>query len=133
MTTLNVLYNFTFSLDTGYNQLVLPQNVQVYEGNFLFLTQLSGRVAVDTSGSAMYSDLQLQSSFWSKLNLLSNWRFYLNPITDNSFYLATISLSYKYPNIGSYLVSVLDSNSNLLFKDTISLSSCKITQNLYKD
>lgn len=129
-TSLTILYVWTFQITSGYNQLVLPQQVKVAKGNFLVLVQLTGSVAIDTSGGAVYSDLQWLSMYWSKLNLVSNWRFYLNPIQVISYYLSSFSLTYKYNSYGSYQCLISDTNNKNLFRDNFNLSSCMFKKEL---
>jgi len=54
---MNIVYNWDIEIILGYNNILLPQPVNVTKGNFLMLTQTTGKVAIDTTGNATYSDL----------------------------------------------------------------------------
>ena len=75
------MYTFDYTIALGYNNLILPQPVLVYRGNFVLLTQRTGRIAIDTTNTAIYSDLVWNTTTqWTKLAEFYNWRFYFTPI-----------------------------------------------------
>ncbi len=87
---MQIIYNWNFQIKIGNNTLLLPAPVKVNQGNYILLNQLTGRVAIDTTGNSSYSDLVWNSTTqWTKLAEFSNWRFFLTTI--NNFSLIVIS------------------------------------------
>lgn len=119
-----VLNSWIFQVESGYNKLSLTQPVSVLKGSMIKLLQNTGRVAIDQSGAALYSDVELQSSVLNKLNTTSNWRFYLKATTDLYLYKFNIDLSYSYAFSGSYSLSLEEANSNSVFQHPINVPEC---------
>ena len=122
----DVVYNWNFQITTGNNYLYLPQPVSVNKGNFILLTQTTGRVAIDISGNATYSDLAWKSPIWSKLSPNSNWRFYLIPLINFSSYQTNFNIIHAYKSIGLYNLSITFSSSNQTYQQTVNVTDCKL-------
>ena len=122
---MNILYSWTLNVTVGYNNILLPAPVLVYRGNFLTMTQNTGKVAIDTTGNATYNDLVLQSYVWNRLNSNSNWRFYLTPLTNFTSYMTTFNLMHAYKNIGLYNLTLTFGSSNETFTQTVNITDCK--------
>lgn len=90
------------------------------------MTQNTSRIAIDTSGSATYSDFVFQTPIWTKLNRANNWRFYLNPLTNNTNYQTTFSLTKSYKSIGVYNLVITFNSSNQTFQQTVNITDCKL-------
>ena len=112
-----------FTVSQGYNKLFLSQPIIVTKGSMLMIIPGTGKIAIDTSGSAVYSDMQWLKNGWSNLNSYSNWQFYMNTIDDLDFYQASFSLTHKYPSFGTYKLTI--SFSNLTFEYTVIISNSK--------
>jgi hypothetical protein len=123
--TLNVIYTWTFTITTGINWIYLPQPVTVYRGNFLTMTQNTGRVAIDITGNATYTDLAWQSNIWNRLSSNSNWRFYLFALTNFTSYFTSFNLLHTYKNIGLYNLTIMFASSNKTFTQTVNITDCK--------
>ena len=123
--TMNVIFTWTFTITTGINWIYLPQPVTVYRGYFLKMTQNTGRVAIDSTGNASYTDLAWQSNIWNRLSSNSNWRFYLMALTNFTSYFTTFNLLHSYKNIGLYNVTLNFLSSNVSFTQTVNITDCK--------
>lgn len=122
---LSVKYNWVFQIATGYNKLYLQQEVNVEKGYLVLLWQATGKVALDQSGNASFSDLEWYSFRWSKLNENSNWRFYLNTLNEFSSYLLNLNLVHTYKSKGLYTLNVEILDSSLILKQTVNVTQCK--------
>lgn len=123
---MNVAYSWSFQIYSGNNTLLLPQAVLVNKGNFIILTQISGQVAIDSTGNASYSDLVwISQTQWTKLNPNSNWRFYFTTINNFTSYRNTFNISHTYSNIGLYNLSFVFLSSNQIFSQIINVTDCK--------
>ena len=100
--TYNNIYSWEFQITTGLNSIYLPQPVIVSQGYFITMTQTSGKVAIDTTGIASYSDMALGSIIWNQLSPASNWRFYLTAMTNFTSYQTSFSIAHTYANIGLF-------------------------------
>jgi hypothetical protein len=123
--SMNIIYTWSFTITTGINFIYLPSPVTVYRGNFLIMTQNTGRVAIDITGNATYNDLAWQSSVWNRLSSNSNWRFYLTPLTNFTSYITTFNLMHAYKNIGLYNLTLTFASSNETFTQTVNVTDCK--------
>ena len=123
--SMNIIYSWNFQLSLGYNSIILPSPVTVYRGNFLIMTQNTGRVAIDITGNATYNDLAWRSSVWNRLSSNSNWRFYLTPLTNFTSYITTFNLMHAYKNIGLYNLTLTFASSNETFTQTVNVTDCK--------
>ncbi len=127
----NVTYNVTstwnFQVTVGFNNLLLSEAVNVNRGNFLLLTQSTGKIALDTTGTALYSDLYWSSATqWTQLDEFSNWRFYLTSLTNFSSLINTLSLSHTYKYIGLYDLTISFEGSTQTFQQIVNITDCKI-------
>jgi len=123
--SMNIIYTWSFTITTGINFIYLPSTVTVYRGNFLIMTQNTGRVAIDITGNATYNDLAWRSSVWNRLSSNSNWRFYLTPLTNFTSYITTFNLMHAYKNIGLYNLTLTFASSNETFTQTVNVTDCK--------
>jgi hypothetical protein len=119
-----MIANEDFEITIGYNNLYLSEALLVEKGYFIILTQNTGKVAIDTTGSALFSDLAWKSPVWIKLNLNSNLRLYLTPITNFSSYQTTFTLAHTYQTIGLYNLSIIFNNSNQIYQQTVNVTDC---------
>jgi len=117
---LNTLNTWTFNITAGYNVLLLPQATLVGQGSFISLTQTTGKVAVDKSNNATYSDLgvgysSLGSATYSyfKLNSFANQRFFINSLSDSTLYQYVFSVTHTYVKSGLFnLIVTFDSSAD---------------------
>ena len=125
---MNVYYSWIFSISTGINTFYFPNAVNVSQGNFLILTQTTGKIALDKTGTASFSDLVWSSTTqWTKLAEFSNWRFYLTALTNFSSYKNSFSLMHTYSSIGIYNLSIsFASSPSNIFQQTVNITDCKI-------
>ena len=94
---MNIVYSWNFQISLGYNSIILPQPVTVPKGSYLVLTQNTGRIAIDTSGNATYSDLVWNTTTqWTKLAEFYNWRFYLTTLNNFTSYQTTFNIKHAY-------------------------------------
>jgi len=124
---MNIIYSWNFQLSLGYNSIIFPQPVTVYRGNFLTMTQNTGKVAIDITGNASYSDLVWNTTTqWTKLAEFYNWRFYLTPLTNFSTYTNTFNIMHTYSNIGLYNLVITFVSSNATFNQIVNITDCMI-------
>jgi len=125
---LNINYSWEFSIYSGINNLYFPNAVNVSQGNFLMLTQNTGKVAIDTTGTALYSDLVWNSTTqWTQLAEFSNWRFYLTVLTNFTKYTTSLNLFHNYNTIGLYSLSIrFASSPSTIFQQIVNITDCKI-------
>ena len=120
--TYNNIYSWEFQITTGLNSIYLPQPVIVSQGYFITMTQTSGKVAIDTTGIASYSDMALGSIIWNQLSPASNWRFYLTAMTNFTSYQTSFSISHAYKSLGLYNISLRMLSSGETFQQTINIT-----------
>lgn len=109
----------------GYNRLLIASPVVIYRGSFTYLTQITGQVAVDTTGNASYSDLALINGAYLKLNDFSNWRLYMNALVNMSVYQSVFSVNHGYLNVGLYNLQISFASSNEVYQYLINVTECK--------
>lgn len=112
-------------MKAGFNTFILPQSYLVTKGQFVYVTQSIGVIAVDQSGNATYSDLVWQTSIWSKLTEFSNWRIFFNTLSNFTTYQSSFNLVHSYSSIGLYTLSILIRSSNQLFQKQVNITDCK--------
>ena len=122
---LNVLYSWQFNTTTGYNLLPLNQAALVPQGSVVYLNQISGSIALDTSGSSTYSDMILTNGVFYNISLTSTYRFFLTAITNFSSYKTSFSLTHSYSNPGVYLISLTFISSNIIFPISVFITQRK--------
>jgi hypothetical protein len=105
--------------------LYFPQPVTVEKGQFLVLTQTTGKVAIDTTSNLSISDMTWNSVIWSKLNAVTNQRFYLTTLNNFSSYLNTLSITHSYSTIGLYNITLTFNSSNQVFIQTVNVTARK--------
>lgn len=105
--------------------MYFPQPVTVEKGQFLVLTQNTGKVAIDTTSNLSISDMAWNSVIWSKLNAVTNQRFYLTTLNNFSSYLNTLSISHSYSTIGLYNITLTFNSSNQVFIQTVNVTDRK--------
>lgn len=124
--TMNIEYEFNYDLALGYNKIILPQPLPVKRGQFVMMTQITARIAIDTNNST-YSDLVWNTTTqWTKLSEFLNWRFYLNPITNYTTYQTSFNLVHSYSSIGIYTLRLNFTSSNQLYEQIINITDCKL-------
>ncbi len=122
-----MIYSWTFEIKIGNNTLLLPAPVTVNQGNYILLTQGTGKIAVDISGNATYSDLVWNTTTqWTKLAEFNNWRFYLTTINNFTSYTNTLNVLHSYANIGLYTLSLTFLSSNKTFQQIINVTDCNL-------
>jgi len=129
---MNIVYSWNFQISLGYNSIILPQPVTVSVGSYLFLTQNTGKIAIDTSGNASYSDLVWNTTTqWTKLAEFSNWRFYLTTLNNFSSYQTTFNIQHSYASIGLYNLSITFGSSNQTFQQIVNVTDRKFFLNIF--
>lgn len=118
--------SWNFLVIKGYNKIILDQPLLVKKGYMVYLEQNidKGRVAVDQSGNAFYSDIAWKP-YLERLNGFSLDRFYLRQITNFTSYQATINLYHTYSQAGLYPISITTISSNQTFENIINITDCK--------
>ena len=128
---MQMIYSWTFEINIGNNTLLLPAPVTVNQGNYILLTQGTGKIAVDISGNATYSDLVWNTTKqWAKLAEFSNWRFYLTTINNFTSYTNTLNVLHTYANIGLYTLSLTFLSSNKTFQQIVNITDCNFFNNI---
>lgn len=123
--TLNIIYNWEFNINYGYNKLILDQPLPVYRGYFILLEQISGIIAIDELNNATYSDLVWNTTTrWTKLAEFLNWRFYLNALTNFTIYETKLNIVHNYNKIGVYTLSLNFPSSNKTFEQIVNITDC---------
>jgi hypothetical protein len=122
---LTTIYSWTYTIALGYNNLVLPQPVQVSKGYFIQLIQVTGKVSIDISGNASVSDLVWNTTTqWTQLAEFSNWRFYLTTINNFTSYFNILNIQHIYANIGLYPMTISFSSSNVTYQQIVNITDC---------
>ena len=125
--TMDVIYNFDFDITIGKNEINFPQPIKVDRGQFVYLTQLDGQLAIDYSGNATFSDLVWNvTTKWTKLSEYSNWKFYFNARTNFTSYQNYFYLSHTYLNVGIYPLSIIFETSGQIISKIINVTDCMI-------
>jgi len=121
---MQTIFSWTFSIKVGNNTILLPAPVTVNQGNYILLTQLTGKVAVDSSGNATYSDLVWNTTTqWTKLAEFFNWRFYLTTINNFTSYQNNLNIVHSYPSAGLYTLSLTFLSSNKTFQQIVNITN----------
>lgn len=116
--------NWSFTITSGYNRILLDYPKAVRRGQMIYLTQNTANVAIDTTAVAPYSDIAWKS-YLEKINQFSNNRFYLDSITNYTSYYIPISLYYSYSDPGLYNLRFSYSNCNKTYQQNITITDCK--------
>lgn len=117
--SLSKLFEWTFQVYTGYNKLILQQPAFVTRGSFIYLTQLTSKIALDTSTAALYSDLVWSDTVWSRLNEYNDWRLFISTINNFTSYQNTFGILHAYATVGTYNILLTFTGSNQVFNQTI--------------
>jgi hypothetical protein len=124
---LTTIYSWSYTITTGYNNIILPQPVVVSKGYFIQLIQGVGRIAIDMNGNATYSDLAWNlPTQWTRLSAVSLLRFYLTPLFNFTSYQNTLNVLHSYANIGLYTLSLTFLSSNKTFQQIINVTDCNL-------
>lgn len=125
--TLDIIYEWVFNINLGYNKLILDQPLPLYKGYFIYLEQISGIIAIDQISNSTYSDLVWNSTTrWTKLAEFLNWRFYLNALTNFTIYETKLNIVHSYNNTGIYTLSLNFPSSNKTFTQTVNITDCNL-------
>lgn len=124
----DITYTFT---QTGYYKLSLMESdqqidfVPVSKGYIIYLNQdgTTARLAMDTSGTASFTDYVIHSYDLFDIEPNKNIRLYLKCLVDMQFYFSSISLSHYYEKIGSYNLTVALQNSSLFYSKRIIINA----------
>jgi hypothetical protein len=114
---LQTLQTWTFNITAGYNVRLLPQATLVPQGSFIILTQTTGKVAVDSSNNATFSDLAIGSSSlgdsnsYYKLQPFANQRFFMKVLSNLTTYQNRFSVTHTYANTGLYNLNITFASS----------------------
>lgn len=130
--SLDKIYSFNYTISTGYNKLLLSQPLQIQRGYFILLEQINGKIAIDTSGNATYSDMILSydESSVSRINTVFNYRFYFNSLSNFSSYFTSFSFLHSYSKIGTYTIIIKLENLNRTFYHSVDIIDCKFNSNI---
>lgn len=121
------MLEFIIDLTLGYNKIILPQPSFVFRGCFINLIQLTGRIAIDTTSTYLYSDYVWSETVWNKLNEFNNWRFYIDSINNFTSYNNVFNLFHAYSSIGNYNILIKFSSSNQIINQSVVVTDCKST------
>lgn len=124
-TTFTVAYTYSYTITTGLNTFTITP-ITVSRGYFILLTQTTGCVAIDTTGTAQFSDLLTQSSNYYPINSLLNYRLYLTTVNSYSTYQASFNLQRTYASIGSYTLTISFRSSSQVYTSTVAITNCNL-------
>ena len=122
----NFSYTWNFTIIAGYNKLLLDSPVLVNKGSFIYLNQVTGKIAVDKTGNAAYSEMYLNGAAYYRLNELSNWRLYINALTSFSSYKSNFTVIHSYAFIGAFDLSLTFTSSNQTFNFLAFVTQCNL-------
>lgn len=114
---MQTLHTWTFNITVGFNVQLIPQAILVPQGSFIILTQTTGKVAVDSSNNATFSDLAIGSSSlgvshsYYKLQPFVNQRFFMKALSNFTTYQNTFSVAHTYANTGLYNITITFASS----------------------
>ena len=131
-TTLNLISTFSYTISVGYNKFLLSQPMNIQRGYFILLQQVDGKLAVDTSGNATYSDmvLSIDGTSVSKMNTILNHRFYFNALNRfDNYYFANFNVAHSYLNVGYYLMKI--SIRNYTFEKDFQITDSKYYYHIF--
>jgi len=125
------IYSWNYTLTTGLNFISLSTPVSVYQGNLVLINQITGKIAINTTGNAKYSDLIGQTTSWSQLNSFANYMLYFITQFNSNFLTSIFAISHKYSGIGLYNLTVSLSTSNQSFyAQVVNITDCKFKINI---
>ena len=110
----------------GSNKFIFPNAVNVVCGSFIYLTQTSSQIAIDTTGNSAFSDLVWTSTFWSKLNEFQNYRLYFKALNNFTSYFNSFELSHSYSTIGTFNIMLSFSGSAQVLTQQVLVTDCKL-------
>ena len=122
---MNIKYSWDFQINTGLNRFIFATQKEVTKGQFIVLNQITGKVALDNTGYAVYSDLAWDSIAWARLNSTINYRFYVNALNKYQKYWNKFTVSHTYSSSELFNLTVKGSNSVQVFQQIVSISECK--------
>lgn len=96
----------------------------VSKGSLIYLTQITGKIAIDKISNSTYSYMVLISGNYFKLSETSNWRFYLNAVTSFSSYQRSLIITYTYSYIGLFDLSLTFLSSNTTYHYPAYITQC---------
>ena len=127
--TLKTLYSWNYSITIGYNNISLSTQVPVYTGNLVLICQITGRIAINTTGNttAKYSDLIRNTTYWSQLNTFANYMFNFKTQFNSKFLTSIFTISRKYSATGLYKLSIsfATNESSQTFTQVVNVTDCK--------
>lgn len=126
---MNITFTGTYTLKSGLNTFTLTTPVTVSKGALVLLKQTTGKVSVDQSGTAIYSDMMLLTSILTKLSSGNNWRFFFNTIDDLTVNLATITFTQAYAAKGTYTMTLTSTKNSAIYQTSVIISECNIILN----
>ena len=130
---MNFYYTWNFQIALGYNNLIISQPVSVSKGYIILITQGTGKIAIDISGNATYSDLVWNTTTqWTKIAEFSNQRLYFTTINNFTRYQNSFNIKHSYTNIGVYTLSFSFKGSNITILQKINITDCKYFLKLKK-
>ena len=121
---MNLIYSWDVQITLGKNEIKLPFPVLVKKGYFVYLTQNSGKLSIDTSGNSDYSDLEWKSNTWLSINKKSKWRIYLTPVINFTSYQSKLNIVRSYKEVGIYNLSITFLSSNQRFIYSVNITDC---------
>jgi len=84
-------------------------------------------VTIDQTGTALYSDMIIQSTTLTRLKQNSNYRFYFDITSSlSTIYYASFSISHTYPSFGSYNMTLSSAKLSTSLKTSVIVNGCKI-------
>ena len=128
--TSKTLYSWNFTITTGLNVISLSTPVPVYMGNLVLINQITGKIAINTTGNAKYSDLVGQTTTWSQLNSFANYMLYFKSQFYSNFLTNTFTISHKYTGVGLYNLTISFSTSSQSFTQVVNITDCTFKINI---
>ena len=89
------------------------------------LIQATGRVGIDTTSNATYSDMLVKNGAYYKLSEFASWRFYFNAIVSFSSFATNLFISHQYPLTGQYEISITFTSSMAVFRHMVQITQSK--------
>jgi hypothetical protein len=130
--SLKILYTWNYTITAGLNIINLSAPASVYQGSLVFLNQITGRIAINTTGNAKYSDLVGQTASWSQLNSFANYMLYLNTLFYSNFSTSIFSITHQYSVIGLYNLMISLSSINQSYNQVVNITDSKFKSNYFQ-
>ena len=113
-----------YNLNNEYNLILLNDSIEVKQGSMVYVDFFStGRIALNSSDEAYYSDLRNFSNSLFRINDYKNMRFVLNVQIDSPYFFNEVDINKNYEYAGAYKIAA--SSSLVSISRKIEIENCK--------